>query len=109
MKQFKLKDFTRGWVVGDFVPSIIPKCQEVAIQQHKQMTWEHMHYHKESDEINIIIQGQVSFWFQDYHISLQKGDIIVIEKGQAVRFQSITKSTLLVIKQKSILGDKYLC
>lgn len=109
MKQFKLKDFTRGWIIGDFVPSILSKCQQVAVHQHKQMTWEKMHYHKESDEINVVIQGQVVFWFKDTHIYLTKGDIIVIQKGQAVRFQSITKSTLLVIKQKSIPGDKYLC
>jgi quercetin dioxygenase-like cupin family protein len=101
----KLGDFIGGWVVGDFEPSLIrTKDIEVAIQSHNAGDEPAPHIHKEADEYNIIITGKVVF----NDIGYEKGDICIIRKGEPSFFKAIEDSTLLVIKQPSVIGDKYL-
>ena len=49
MKVSKLSDYTRGWVIGDFEPSILKtKDFEVAVLTHKQgEQWAHIIIKKE--------------------------------------------------------------
>lgn len=100
----KLSDFTRGWLVGDFDPSLIrTKDIEVAVQEYKEGDVERPHIHKEAIEYNLVIEGLVSFNDRLFG----EDDIAVIEKGEESRFKAITDAKVLVIKTPSLIGDKY--
>lgn len=97
--------FTRGWVVGDFEPSLIKtKNIEVAIQQYSAGDEEEAHYHKEAIEYNIILDGVVKFNDDIYN----QYEICIIEKDDITKFKAITNARVLVIKSASIKGDKYI-
>ena len=56
MHKHKLDDFTKGWVVGDFDPSLIKtKNFEVAVKKYKAGDKENKHFHKQAEEISIIV------------------------------------------------------
>ena len=62
MKKIYLKDFVRGWLVGNFEPSLIKSEHiEVAVQSYKQGDHEPQHHHKVGTEISIMINGSASF------------------------------------------------
>lgn len=100
-----LNDFTRGWVVGNFEPSLIKTENiEVAIQEYKVGDTEAAHYHKEAIEYNVILDGTVSFNNDLY----SKDEICIIEKNEITEFKAVTDARVLVIKSVSVKGDKYL-
>ena len=57
----KLSDTHRGWVIGDFEPSLLKtKDFEVGILTHlKGEVWP-AHYHKKGTEYNILIKGTMN-------------------------------------------------
>ena len=60
MKVDKLKNFTKGWVVGNFEPSLLKTDDfEVAVKYYKAGDYEEKHYHKVATEITIISEGSV--------------------------------------------------
>ena len=59
MKYDNIKNYHRGWVIGDFTPSIFKeKNFEVCITNHKKDEESQPHYHTSSTEINIILDGE---------------------------------------------------
>ena len=55
-----LSDFTKGWLVGDFEPSIFKnKDCEVGIKEYKAGTVERLHVHNIVTEYTIILSGTV--------------------------------------------------
>lgn len=105
MRIYNLNDFKGGWVIGDFQPSIIHnKNAEVAIKHYKKDDYDNPHYHKEADEITIIVSGIVKMNDQIYN----KDQIIWIEKNDVTDFLALTDATTCVIKLPSVIGDKYL-
>ena len=57
----KLSDTTRGWVIGDFEPSLLKtKDFEVGILTHLKGEQWNAHYHKEGTEYNILIKGSMN-------------------------------------------------
>lgn len=104
MKNYKLDKFTRGWFIGDFLPSLVrTKDFEVAIQIYKKGDKERPHYHKIADEFTIITNGSCKLNQKVY----KAGDIIWIEPGEVAKFEALEDSTNTVIKIPSIRGDKY--
>lgn len=100
----KLKDYFKGWLVGDFSPSLIrTKDMEVGVKFYDKGTVEKAHYHKIATEYTIILSGTVNMLEKEY----TKGDIVIIEPNVVNEFKSITDSTLLVIKVPSSVDDKY--
>ena len=56
MKVSKLLDYTRGWIIGDFEPSILrTKDFEVAVFNHAKGEKWPSHYHKEAVEYNVLV------------------------------------------------------
>lgn len=106
MELYNIKDFKRGWVVGDFVPSLIKtKDFEVAVQYYEIHKGEPNHFHKMADEITIIVNGDVKMNGLVYHA----GDILFIKAGESTDFIPLTESVVTcVIKVPSVIGDKYL-
>lgn len=103
MQKFNLKDFTKGWFIGNFDPSIIKEECEVAVKRYKTNDYEKSHIHKISDEITVIVSGTVEM----NGIQYNEDDIIFIPKGEATDFKCLTDVITVVYKTWSVAGDKY--
>jgi len=105
MNKLSIKDFVRGWLVGDFEPSLVKsKDLEVAIQYYKAGDQEPKHVHKIAREITVIAYGRVTMSGAEY----LTGDIVDIPPGVPTDFFAIEDSATVVIKTPSAPSDKYL-
>ncbi len=106
MDKYNLDDFTKGWFLGNFSPTLLDtKDFEIAIKRYEPGDYEPKHYHKLADEITVVVVGVVSMNDEIYH----EGDIVHIAKEEATDFRAITKSVTCVVKVPSAIGDKYDC
>ena len=100
----RIEDFYRGWLIGDFEPSLIrTKDFEVGVLTHKKGEYWPKHYHKLADEYNVLLEGKMSVNGQN----LNKGDVFIIEKNEVSEPVFLEDCTVLVIKVPSVIGDKY--
>jgi quercetin dioxygenase-like cupin family protein len=105
MKINNLKNFIRGWFIGDFNPTLLnTKNFEIAVKRYKAGDYEPYHVHKIGTEYTLIISGEVDM----NNIHYQTDDIIVTEPGEYTDFRAITDAVNVVIKVPCIKGDKYL-
>lgn len=105
MKKYKLENFTRGWIVGDFEPNIIrSKDFEVMVRYYKAGDKEAKHVHKIADEITVIISGK----FKMNGEILTAGDIIHLLPNDPTGFECLEDGANVVTKCPSVMGDKYL-
>lgn len=104
MKVSKLNEFTKGWVIGNFIPSLSATTDfEVAVKRYNAGDEEKAHHHKIATEHTIIIQGSVIMNSQVYF----ENDIITIEPNETTDFNCLTDVITVVIKTPSVNGDKY--
>lgn len=106
MKTAKLEDMVKGWFIGDFEPSL-HKTQdvEVAVKTYRRGDYEESHLHKIATEYTVIISGRVRMNGVEY----SKGDIIVMEPGEATDFECLEEGTVnVVVKLPGAKNDKYL-
>lgn len=104
MNILRLEQFTKGWVVGDFEPSIIrTKDFEVSVRSYEAGDSETEHVHKVATEITIITSGV----FEMNGKKLVTGDVVVLEPGQSAWFKCIESGSNTIIKTPSVIGDKY--
>lgn len=100
-----LNDFFRGWIVGNFNPSLIKTNDfEIGIKRYKKGDIEPSHYHKEAIEYTIIIEGLVKMNDNIY----KKDDIIQVNKFESILFECLEDCVTVVIKTPSVLNDKYI-
>lgn len=105
MKTYKLNQFTKGWIVGDFSPSIIrTKDFEFMVRSYKPGDSETTHVHKIADEITVIVNGV----FLMNGNELTAGDIIHLSPGDSTDFKCLEGGSTAVIKTPSVIGDKYI-
>jgi len=105
MQLKKLSDFIKGWIVGDFEPSLIKtKDFEVAVKEYQTGDKEQAHLHKVAEEITVIVSGK----FKMNEQILIKGDIIHLEPGESADFECLATGATTVIKMPSVQGDKYI-
>lgn len=99
-----LNNMTRGWLIGDFEPSIFrTKNFEVGYLTHyKGEEWP-AHVHNETNEYNILIRGKMKI-NNEY---IQERDIFVIPKGMLTKATFIEDCEILCIKLPSLPHDKY--
>jgi len=106
MKEFRLENFTRGWMVGDFEPTVMKlKSFEFGVKKYQKGDVDQRHMHKQAEEITVIISGL----FKIEGRIIKEGDIILIEKNEAVDFECLETGYTAVIKAPSVKDDKYLC
>ena len=105
MKTYKIEDMTRGWFVGDFIPTAhkTREC-EVAYKTYNAGDKEDPHYHKVATEITVIIEGKVKM----NNNFFSKGDVIVVYPNEIVAFEAIEDSSNVVVKVPGAVDDKYL-
>lgn len=105
MKEINIKDFTRGWLIGDFEPSLFKNKQiEVAIQSYISGDQEPQHYHKIGTEISLMVSGSASF----NEKILKEGEGLIIYPNESNIFKALTDCKVLVIKYPSKTDDKFL-
>jgi len=105
MKEFDPEDLFRGWFIGDFENSVLrTKEFEVGYLQHAQGEVWPAHYHEISDEINYLVEGEMTLQSK----RLKAPSIFVIEKGEIADPEFHTDCKLIVVKVPSVPGDKIL-
>jgi quercetin dioxygenase-like cupin family protein len=105
MKRFALQNFTKGWLVGDFEPSIVKtKEYEFLVRSYKKGEKEPTHVHKVAYEITVIVSGKARM----NNEILSAGDVIYLTPGDASDFECLEDCSTAVIKSPSAIGDKYL-
>ena len=105
MKIHKLKDMFRGWIVGNFEPSLYKTdAVEVAVKEYKSGDKEPLHYHKIATEITVVVSGMVLMNGTLYN----SGDIITIEPGESTNFEALTDAVTTVVKVPCVKDDKYI-
>lgn len=104
-KQINMNDYTRGWLIGDFFPSIKKiKEYEIALLRHKKDEKWGFHYHKEADEINILISGKMIL----NNITINSNEIFILEKNIIACPIFLEDCNILCIKLPSVIDDKYI-
>lgn len=105
MKVGKLTDFFRGWVIGDFEPSLLKtKNFEVGILHHPKGEKWPKHYHKIATEFNILISGSMTL--QDHNFVA--GDVFILEPFDIADPIFHEDCTIVCVKVPSDTKDKYI-
>lgn len=104
MKVGKLSDMHRGWVIGDFEPSLLKtKDFEVGVlTHHKGEKWP-AHYHT-NPEYNILVSGSMRVCDTE----LVAGDTFIIDAHEIADPVFHEDCTIVCIKVPSNTKDKYL-
>jgi len=104
MKVYNLKDYTRGWFIGNFEPSLLQTEDfEVGVHEYKKDQYWAPHFHKLSNEFNLLIEGKMKVCDQE----INAGQLFVIEKEEWASPVFLEDCKVLIIKVPSIPGDKY--
>ena len=104
IKQNKLENMTRGWLIGDFSPSILKTNDfEIGYLKHpKDQVWP-AHVHKEANEYNILIKGKLII----NNETIEQGEIFIIPKNMLTSAKFLEDCEILCIKVPSLPKDKY--
>lgn len=104
IKTSKLSDFTGGWFVGNFNPSLNKNEHfEIAVKHYPAGAKEQRHVHRVAVEYTIITKGCVMM----NGIKYFQGDIIVVPPGESTDFEALDDVCTTVVKTPSVRGDKY--
>lgn len=105
MKVGKLSDFYRGWVIGNFKPSLLQTQDfEVGILTHPKGEKWPAHYHKVATEYNILISGTMRLC----GVELMPGDTFILEPLEVADPTFHEDCTIVCIKIPSDTKDKYI-
>jgi mannose-6-phosphate isomerase-like protein (cupin superfamily) len=101
----KLSNFTKGWFIGDFEPSLFPnKDVEVAVKYYKAGDVETAHHHKVAVEYTLIVKGKVTM----NNTLINEGEIVTIAPNETTDFKVLEDTITVVVKLPSVKDDKYL-
>jgi hypothetical protein len=105
MKLHHLDQFTKGWFIGPFEPSLFStELFECAVKRYSAGDKEDAHLHKKATEYTVIAQGTVKMNGVEYG----PGSIIEIKPGEATDFEALSDTLTFVVKIPAVAGDKYL-
>lgn len=103
MKISHIDQFTKGWFVGNFDPSLLKANFEVGYHRHTAGEFHQDHFHKQGTEINVIIEGQIKINNQIFG----PGDIFVLEPYEVSQAEFLTDVKLIIVRNISDPNDKY--
>jgi mannose-6-phosphate isomerase-like protein (cupin superfamily) len=105
MQIHKLSNFTKGWFIGDFEPSLFPNQDfEIAIKYYKAGDDELAHHHKVAVEYTVIAKGKVLM----NGTEINEGEIVTIAPNEVTDFKVLEDTITVVVKLPSVKNDKYL-
>ena len=103
MIRVKLSDYRDGWVIGNFIPSLMQTGEfEVAVKTYVAGDREPEHFQRTATEISIVIAGRCILGGE----ILVAGDIALIPPLESASFEALDDSVLVAIKTPSIPQDK---
>ena len=103
MKKYRIEKFTKGWVIGNFEPSIYKTMEiEVAMKSFLPNDTEPSHFQNIATEITMVASGTIEI----NGTTFTEGDVILIEPGEEANFKSVSASKLFCVKYPSIPSDK---
>lgn len=104
MRVTNIEKMKRGWMIGDFEPSILrTKDFEVGILTHKKGEFWAAHFHKEAEEYNLLLDGKMKI----NGVLIEPGTIFILEKNEIAKPEFLEDCRVLVVKVPSLPGDKY--
>jgi mannose-6-phosphate isomerase-like protein (cupin superfamily) len=104
LERHSLGEFTGGWFVGQFEPTLIPSdAVEVAVKHYRAGEHEPEHHHRLAVEVTVIVAGRVRMAGREF----AAGDIVRILPGESTDFTALTDATTTVVKMPSVAGDKF--
>jgi len=99
-----LKDFVRGWIIGDFEPNVLrTKELDFGVAFFKKGDKHDPHYHKICTEYIIVVSGRHIIGETEYG----KGDICIIKPYEHFRYECVKTGAVAVVKVPTGKGDKY--
>jgi hypothetical protein len=102
MRVFNINQFTKGWIVGNFNPSVFKSEEiEVAHHFHKRGFVSELHYHTKSEELSYIVTGKA---YVDDNI-IEAGCGWVYEAYECSNVIFLEDTNLIVIRTPSV-NDK---
>lgn len=105
MRFDRLENFWKGWVIGNFEPSILKTDQfEVAVLHHEAGLHIPVHYQIVATEYNIMISGKMTVNNRE----VTAGDVFVYEPMEITRVVVLEDTVVVCIKTPSIPEDKVL-
>ena len=104
MKIHKLQSMTKGWFVGDFIPSVYKANYEIGLKKYAAGDIEPKHHHRITTEFTVVVSGKISM----NGVVFYEGDIIQVDPFEDVKFECIEDAVTVVFKTGSIAGDKYI-
>lgn len=105
MKKAKINDMKKGWFIGNFEPTLYKTNDcEIGIKVYKSGEREEAHYHKIATEYTVVIDGKIRMFNEEFI----KGDIVIVEPGDATDFLCIEDASTVVVKIPGANNDKYL-
>jgi hypothetical protein len=101
-----LKNMVRGWLIGDFSPSVVKtKDFEVAVKRYQSNDYESRHVHNKATEITVVVSGLVRMNGEDFG----PDSIIMLNPGESSDFLAVEDAVTVCVKFPSVTGDKFLC
>ena len=104
MKISRIEDYTGGWFIGNFSPTLLKtEGFEVGLKVHKKGEKWPVHYHAIATEYNCMVSGHMIL---NGH-TIKTGDVFVIEPNEVSKSEFLEDCHIIVVKTPSIPGDKY--
>ena len=98
-----LRNYTRGWFMGNFEPSLVKvEDFEICIAHHYAGELSQSHYHTNSKEINVVTSGEILV----NGTRLVKGGIFIYEAFEVSEVSFVLDTSLVVIRMPSSPFDK---
>lgn len=104
MSKMNISEFKRGWIIGNFEPSILKSDFEVMVRKDKKGDTFPRHFHKEATEYNVVINGKYKVDDEIY----SSGDIFVIQPYKSSESECLESGEIVCVKNKSVRNDKYI-
>lgn len=107
MHKFSLKDFTGGWVLGNFKPSLNSGEVdfEFGVKFFNAGDVEPCHFQRVATEYSIVVSGICRIGTYE----LTQGQGLEIPPGEIADFEAISDCAIAVVKMPSSPSDKILC
>ncbi len=104
MKIIELSEMHRGWMIGDFQPSIFKTDSfEVGYLSHKKGENWPKHYHSIATEYNLLVKGSMKVCGK----KIKPGQIFIIEPNEIADPIFYEDCEIVCIKTPSLPMDKY--
>ena len=97
-----IKNFTKGWFIGNFEPSLLKTADfEVSIQHHKKGDTPEKHYQKIATEYNVVVSGSLISNGE----MIGPGDIFIFEPMEITDVVFLEDSEIVCVKTPSLGFD----